>query len=213
MSMWSLLDELSTLASYEQKHAPGDLVDEGKLLLFLQTEVTNRVPRCGARLLAHQRRQKRQADAKPCKRPSTNSTIFFATITADIHGTWLTNGLRENYWCVVRQWRRRWSSQSWESDSTRLLEACKGKGNDEVFTWGYSDEQHHSAIPHRFPFLSACSFSLLFSLLFPFPFPFPFPCFVLLPHSCIEYICFGPGSSQSGLHSKRTKWAGIASSS
>jgi hypothetical protein len=44
-----------------EKHAPGDLVDEGKLLLFLQTEVTNRVPRCVVRLLAH---QKRQADAK-----------------------------------------------------------------------------------------------------------------------------------------------------
>jgi hypothetical protein len=131
---------------------------------YSSTEVTNRVPRCGARLLAHQRCQKRQADAKPCKRPSTNSTIFFATITV-IDGTWLTNGLRENYWCVVRQWRRRWSSQSWESDSTRLLEACKGRGTTKSLP-----EMSDTILPsltafpscQRVPFLFSFPFSFLF---------------------------------------------------
>src|ERR1700684_3736062 len=54
---------------------------------------------------------------------------------------------------------------------------------------------YHSAIPYRFPFPPACSFSLLFSFLFPFP---SLMLCILVPDYPIDsigYICIGFGSS------------------
>lgn len=39
------------------KYVPGDLVDEGKLLLFIREEVATRPPRRGRRLIAEKRRR------------------------------------------------------------------------------------------------------------------------------------------------------------
>ena len=51
-----------------EKHASGDLVNEGKLLLFLQTEVSTRVTLCAARLSASKRRQANVAPRAKRKR-------------------------------------------------------------------------------------------------------------------------------------------------